>query len=79
MKKLMAPSSDDWLSLTDPVALFHEIGWLCHRRIFTESCFLYCYYTNEFKGRKLKIPESLTLSGSFSDPSLYKTQFLLPC
>ena len=30
------------LSLTDPVALFHEIGWLCHRRIFksfTSPCF----------------------------------------
>ena len=28
------PPSDDRLSITDPVALFREIGWLCHRRIF---------------------------------------------
>ena len=28
------PPSDDWLSITDSMALFQEIWWLCHRRIF---------------------------------------------
>ena len=31
------PPSDDRLSITDPVALFREIGWLCHRRIFIKQ------------------------------------------
>ena len=31
------PPSDDWLSITDSMALFQEIWWLCHRRIFKKK------------------------------------------
>lgn len=34
MTKPWLPSSDGWLPITDWVALFYEIGWLCHLRIF---------------------------------------------
>lgn len=31
------PPSDGWLSITDTVALSYEIGWLRHRRIFSND------------------------------------------
>ena len=40
------PPSDDRLSITDPVALFREIGWLCHRRIFIWLPFADFYIPN---------------------------------
>ena len=37
MTKPWLPSSDGWLPITDWVALFYEIGWLCHLRIFIST------------------------------------------
>ena len=35
----LVPPSDDWLPITDPVALSQEIRWLRHRRIFNTEQF----------------------------------------